>query len=358
MSLLVAALVLTTLTEAEARRDPVAYEGDYLVPGDLREVSRFCRKHDGVTGDLIVGKAWLETDLQALSCVQRVGGRLVVKRTEHLISLDGLSLAEQGGVPLRAIRLVDNAALVDVSALSSVESLRTAGLVIQGNAALPELTGLPDLVGGAQLTIADNRSLMSLVAPDGARTGTDLGHVYIANNPHLERISGLARVASAESVGVRAAPRLRELSGLSDLTATGALELMGLPLLETWSMAPRLGSLDRLVVEDVDGLKVLPAMPDLSRAAEVRIVDNDLLETIAGLTVSRGGHPTVDRLVVTDNPRLDVDSVQRVIQRLHLPAGDGAITLEDNAGPPPRIPEVMQHAPAEDELQGAEAPVE
>ena len=343
--LLVAALVLSIGTEAEARREPVAFEGDYTVPSEARALARFCRRHNAVTGDLIIGKTWEGVDLKALSCVHSIGGRLVVKRTSALVSLDGLSLDEQGGVPLRSLRLVDNTALADLSSLSSVKGLRTAGLVVQGNAVLRELSGLPDLVGGAQVTITDNQSLVTLVVPDGARPGTAIGAVEIANNPHLESVVGLARVTGAATVGVRATPRLRQLSCLPDLSATQSLELMGLPLLETWRLAPGIGSLDRLVVEDVDGTVVLPAMPELSRVAEVRIVNNDLLESISGLTITRGGHPTVDRLVVTDNPRLEAVELQRVVDRLHLPAGDGAVTIQGNAPASSRSPDVKQKVP-------------
>ena len=116
-----------------------------------------------------------------------------------------------------------------------------------------------------------------------------------------------------------------------------------------------LSTLERLVIEDADGLKVLPAMPDLARAAEICIEDNDLLETIAGLTVSRGGHPTVDRLVVLDNPRLDKKGVLRVVDRLHLPAGEGALNIEGNLVSPStnlRLPSAVSPPPLGNAVHG------
>ena len=318
-------------TPTLAGRAPVPFEGDLEVPADPKELEKFCKRHDAVTGDLIVGPTYLRRDLSGVACIRRVGGRLVIKKTPNLERLDGLRLDAQAGVPLAALRIVDNNALVDISGLSKPDApVRIARLVVQGNGRLQSISGLPDVVGSSHVTIADNVDLVELEGPAGSRRSTRLGDVYIGNNPRLVRVSGFERVVGAESVSLRANARLRELGGFPRVTEVGTWELVGHPLLLDWTAAPLLATVGRFEVNDCDGLESLPGLPDFSHAREIRIVDNISLRSVAGLTVSRTGHPTVDSLVVTGNANLARQSIDLLRERLHLPASPGAVRIEGN----------------------------
>jgi hypothetical protein len=315
---------------ARAARLPEPFVGDYVVPVDQKELDKFCKRHNAVTGDLIFGPDYPRRDLSAVSCIHRVDGRVVIKKTPNLETLDGLRLDAMAGVPLKALRIVDNNALVDVSGLTDGLELRAARIVVQGNGRLQTIDGLPDIVGGADVTIADNVDLVELVGPNGNRRSTRLGQVYIGNNARLVRVTGFDRVVAADAISVRANARLRELHGFARLTEAGTFEVVGHPLLVDWSAAPTLSTMKSFVVEDCDGLETLPGFPDLTHIGSVRIVDNITLNSVAGLTVARSGHPTVDQLVVTGNPNLTDRAVALLLDRLHLPANQDAVRVEGN----------------------------
>jgi len=315
---------------AHAARAPVPFEGDFTVPVDPKELEKFCKRHNAVTGDLIFDRSYAQRDLSAVSCIHRVDGRLVIKKTPALERLDGLVLDQMAGVPLKALRIVDNAALVDVSGLTNGVELRTARLVLQGNGRLQEAKGLPEVGSASDVIVADNIDLVDFEGPNGLRRSTRLGEVYIGNNPRLVRISGFDRVVAAESVSLKANARLRELHGFPRIQEAGTWEVVGHPLLVDWRAGPLLSTLGSFEVRDCDGLEALPGLPDLNRVGSVRIIDNISLSSVAGLTVSRSGHPTVDTLVVTGNPNLPDRATAQLLERLHLPSGGDAVKIEGN----------------------------
>lgn len=330
LSTLLGLLPLGGAGTAHAARAPVPFEGDFTVPVEQKDLDKFCKRHNGVTGDLIVGPDYVQRDLSALSCIHRVGGRLVIKKTPALERLDGLVLDQMGGVPLKALRIVDNQALVDVSGLSGAPQLRVARLVVQGNGRLQEVRGLPDVVSSSGIIIADNVDLVELEGPNGARRSTRLGEVYIGNNPRLLRVAGFDWVVGADAVSVKANVRLRELHGFARLTDVGTFEVVGLPLLVDWRAAPLLTHMERFEVRDCDGLEGLPGLPDLNRVRSISLVDNIMLQSVAGLTVSRTSHPTVDELVVTGNANLSTRATDQLVDRLHLPSDSNAVRVEGN----------------------------
>jgi hypothetical protein len=308
----------------------VPFEGDFTVPVEPKEIEKFCKRHDAVRGDVIVGPTYPHRDLSSLSCIHSIGGRLVIKKTPALERLDGLALDRMGGVPLAALRLVDNPSLVDVSALARTPDLRIARLVIEGNERLQTVAKLPDIVSGSDVIVVDNVALVELDAPNGARRTTRLGEVHVANNPRLVRVSGLDRVVGAEVVSVKENARLRALHGLERLIEVGSWELVGHPLLVDWKAAPMLSVVGDFEVRGCDGLEALPGLPDLNRVASIHIADNTMLSSVAGLTVSRLGHPTVDELVVTGNPRLSARATGQLVERLHLPIMASAVRIDGN----------------------------
>ncbi|HCH63116.1 MAG: hypothetical protein CL927_03275 [Deltaproteobacteria bacterium] len=320
---------------AQAARPPVPYEGDFTVPLDPKVLEKFCRRHNAITGDLTFDRTYVATDLSVMSCVDRVDGRLVVKNTPNVETLDGLTLDAMAGVPLKSLRLVGNQSLVDVSGLTAQTELRTARIVIERNGRLQSIRGLPTIVGNTDIQVSENVDLLELEVPSGHRRATRLGSVSIESNPRLTSVRGLDRVEAAASVSLRDNPRLRDWSGLPLLTEVGAWAVSGQPMLVEWSAAPRLSIIGTYTVQDCDGLERVPGLPDLTRLGSLHIVDNDSLVTLAGFTASRNGHPTVDRVVVTGNPKLSQEAVEQLLDRMHLPAGAGAVRTEDNGGAVP-----------------------
>ncbi len=336
---LIAVLWLGT---AHARKPPAAYVGDLVVPQTVQEVERLCRRYNAVEGDLVITGDVEMADLRALQCLRRVTGRLIVRNTHGLKRLDGLALDQMGGVPLLGIEIVDNADLVDVAGIEGGTDLATAGVTVRGNPLLVEVKGLPPVVSGANVVVADNLSLASVDGPPGFRRSVALGDVYIGNNPRLDQIDGFLRVTAAESIAIRANARLRTLGGFARLTDVRTLELVALPMLSTWSAHPSLATVGRLTVDQVDGLSSLPGFPDLNRAKRIELTHNASLASIAGLSVSQTTFPTVDHMVVTGNPMLPAAAVERLTERLHLPGGAGNIEFRSPPPPQPTVESVVE----------------
>ena len=324
---------------AQAARAPVAYQGDFTVPVDPKVLEKFCKKHHSVTGDLIFDRNYVARDLSVMSCIHRVDGRLVIKNTPNLESLDGLTLDAMAGVPLKALRLVGNKALVDVSGLTGEVELRTARIVIEQNDRLQAVRGLPTIVGSTNIRVVNNVDLLELQLPDGHRRTTRLGVVEIRDNPRLTTVDGLDRVEAAESISLRDNPRLRTWAGLPLLSEVETWEVVGQPMLQTWTAGPRLSIIGAYTIAGCDGLERVPGLPDLTRLGRLRIADNDSLSSLAGFTASRSGHPTVDRVEVTGNPRLPAAAVEQLLDRMHLPSSAEAVVVEGNGASVQRAPE-------------------
>ena len=101
-------------------------------------------------------------------------------------------------------------------------------------------------------------------------------------------------------------------------------------MLQTWTAGPRLSIIGAYTIEGCDGLERVPGLPDLTRLGRLRIADNESLSSLAGFTASRSGHPTVDRVEVTGNPRLPAVAVDQLLDRMHLPSSADAVVVEGN----------------------------
>jgi hypothetical protein len=318
------------------------------VPAEEKELEAFCKCHNAVTGDLIVDRSYGHADLAPLSCVHAVGGRLVIRNTSRLERLSGLSLDQMDGVPLKALRLVNNAALVEVGdLLASEPSMKVANLVVEGNPRLEVLRGLPPVVSGAGVTIVDNAGLTDVEGPSGARRSTRLRAVVIANNAQLATVRGFDDVVEVERVSMEANPLQRSLEGLEDLQLVEQWSLVKLPRLVTWRGGTSVTAIGVLEVRQCDALPRLPGFSALNRASAVHIVDNAALASVSGLSISRTAHPTVDELVLESNRALSSQETAALMDRLHLPVSREAVRVRGNG--PAEVP------PREDSGEGAPA---
>lgn len=315
-----------------AARAPVPFEGDFTVPAEEKELEAFCRRHNAVSGDLIVDRSYGHADLTPISCVHAVGGRLVIRNTSRLERLSGLTLDRMEGVPLKALRLVNNAALVEVGDLLAAEpTTRVANLVVEGNPRLEVLRGLPPVVSGAGVTIVDNSGLTRVEGPSGARRSTRLRAVVLANNAHLASVGGFDGVVEVERISVEGNPLQRSLEGLDDLQLVEQWSMVNLPRLVSWRAGTSVTAIGALEVRQCDALPRLPGFSALNRASSVHIVDNASLSSVSGLSISRTAHPTVDELVVEGNRALSSQEAAALMERLHLPVSREAVRVRGNA---------------------------
>ena len=121
-----------------------------------------------VQGDLIIWQNDALTDLSGLSSLAAVDGELVIDDNDEMVGLAGLgSLAT-----IDFLSISENASLVDLSGLSGLEDVEIS-FVISHNDALESLTGLEQLQSaGLALRINDNPVLCQEEAFElAARTG-------------------------------------------------------------------------------------------------------------------------------------------------------------------------------------------
>lgn len=142
-----------------------------------------------IEGELQVNRTSF-TDLDALGCIEEVGGELTIFGNAALTDLSGLDRLQRVGA---GFIFSDNAAVTD---LSGVEALTEVGgsVIIQGNSAMTSLSGLQSLhtIEGA-LNIRENDQLVHI---DGLRGLRTLGSQFaVTHNPSL-CVSSVNRVGA------------------------------------------------------------------------------------------------------------------------------------------------------------------
>lgn len=201
------------------------------------------------------------TDLSPLRDLVQIDGRLTIRQTSSLTSLDGLACLQHLG----DLRIEDAPALVDLRGLSQLRDLggwieltRLPALTsLEGLdgveralavllTSLPRLTsvhalsGLTHLPGGLSITDAD-----ALVAVDLDGFPAEIGTLSLADNADLVDLSGLAHVAVVDALIVQQNPALRTLDDLAALT----------------QVRDRVSIAANAALLDVDWLVQLPAWP-------------------------------------------------------------------------------------------------
>ncbi len=336
LSLLVATGLWAMPTTASAR-GRVALQGDWA-PADDRDIAKFCRKHNAVTGQLTINGNWPHTDLAPLRCIERIGGALVIHSAPLLERLDGLDgIKGNDGVVLRTLRVVDNPKLHTVAGLAST-GLRTQHLMISGNGALMRIDSLGGLVSNGELRITGNRKLDEIVGPPGHKAGIHLNTLVIGNNPALTSVQGFDRIGQIDELSVTVNASLRSIGGFPDLVRAGAWTVRGNPSLQSWTGGLQLSHVDTLIIEDNDSLKRLPELESLQQVTRLRISDNDLLTSldgIGGMGAVGGGRavrPVCDEVVVEANDVLPDGAAEALILRLELPDRPGTTSIRANGG--------------------------
>lgn len=332
-----ALLALALCATPAAARPRVPLQGDFA-PTSERDIKRFCKEHNGLTGTLHIGPTWPHPDLAPLRCIETIGEALVIQAAPLLERLDGLDgIRGNRGVVLARVRIVENPYLHAIDGLAPT-GLATQDLVVNGNPVLDHLDGGLHLVSGGTVRITANRRLGRVAGIDGAKAKVRLAGLTISNNAALRSIEGFAGVQQVDELTVSVNASLATLGGFSDLSAAGTLVVRGNPSLATWTAAGGLGAADALVIEDNDSLQRLPELPHLQRATLLHIADNDTLTDtsgIGGLGGSGGARavrPSVDRLRIEANDRLDEAAAQALVGQLALSDHPDALTIRANGG--------------------------
>jgi hypothetical protein len=156
-------------------------------------------------------------------------GVLAISDTTQLQSIQGLdALRVLGG-----LRVTNNAALVDLSALGDVQMDQMETVDVVGNAVLPTLDGLQGLTAASRVTISDNPVLSDASALGNLR----VGQVEISACPALPRVefavlgkTAFLNIGGNAVLSNVSAPRLEFATALS-FTNNPQLNALGFPLL-------------------------------------------------------------------------------------------------------------------------------
>jgi len=226
-----------------------------------------------ISGNLIIkGRRFNKEfeNLDFLSSLVEVGGRLLINSNKYLESLDGLSSLKNVGELIITfnqnlgnieglasletvggdVYIASNTMLETLAGLNSLTSI-DGNLEIRDNLSLDSLEGLDNLVDGVdEVKINFNKSLKNLRGPPLLKK---VGRLEIYYNPSLEYLDGLESLTTVEcDLVIRRNASLRsiDLSSLADIgDYDGYCDYRDLHLLDN----PSLESLDGLSSLEVVG---------------------------------------------------------------------------------------------------------
>lgn len=278
-------------------------------------------------GDRLEINNSLLTDIDFLSAVPVIPGRLRIINNDELRDLAGLSALTDAGADLV---LSNNAKLADISALVGLTGVGR-DLVVNNNDALTNLTGLDNIADvGRHLQVSNNALLTSIAALSGVRAGA--GNVRVISNPVLASIEALSAVDAVSGfLQVANNTALDSLTGLDNIaTVNGYVAIANLPALT--DVAP-LASLTTVggyfqlrnvdTVANVNGLAALISVTgnlqiDRSRslvncAALIPLLDN-VDDALAGPGPGADGIPDVGGdITIERNAGASCDSINAIL---------------------------------------------
>lgn len=119
------------------------------------------------------------TNLNALGCIEEVGGELTIFGNDSLDDLTGLeNLQRVGG----GLVISENAALTDIDSFDELAAVQ-GSLIIRNNPVLTEVSGFASLVGVGTLIVRENETLTHIDGLAGLRT---VGSLFaVTHNPEL-----------------------------------------------------------------------------------------------------------------------------------------------------------------------------
>jgi len=257
-------------------------QGDLVLSSQAQVDAFNCTE---VQGDIIISGADI-TNLNALSSLTKVVGRLSIVDNPNLASLEGLS----------ALRSIDdflalalNPILTDVNALSALEQV--GGLAISTNNSLSNLDGFVSLAGinKAGLSINDNPALINISGLDKLQTIN--GGVSIVNNRDLLSIKTFNNLKTLSDISIWQNENILDIDGFNSLLDVKELSIQ-------WSSA----------------LATIRGFSGLTSVNNIQINENPKLSTIEGFSslrsVSGGVFLAEDLELANISAFNDLDSIR------------------------------------------------
>ncbi len=286
-------------------------EGDVVISGINITNLNGLSVVTSIGGRLSIGVNPSLASLTGLDNVTSIGGDLYFGNNEALTSLTGLEGLTSIGGALRIGGYPYGTSLTSISGLNNLTSIG-GDLVISFNATLTSIAGLNNLTSiGGSIFIASNSVLNSLTGlenitsiPGSLEIG---GDDFYSHHNNLINLSGLDNVTSVgEYISIGYSHFLTSLSGLDNLTSVGG----GLSI-----------SINNNLV------KLTDLMSLTSIGGSLSIYYNNALTSLTGLDNIDAA--SISTLYIEDNTSLSYCEVQSVCDYLSNPSG--VVDIDDNA---------------------------
>jgi acyl-[acyl carrier protein]--UDP-N-acetylglucosamine O-acyltransferase len=270
-----------------------------IILSSQSEVDDFATDYPSCTdtnGSLIIYTDSDINDLSPLSDIENISGSLVISGDfgdpSQLTNLDGLNI-----ITLNSLSIIENQALTEIDALSSVTTIQNGSIAIYDNPLLTNLDGLANIV------------------PEGnGNTGELDGNLLIYNNPLVTSLDVLDNITQVNfELDISEMPGLSNLNGLDNITEAGELNIGDNPNLT--SLNGLSGLTEIASFARIKGNSSLTNLSGLNNLVEVgntfTISGNDQLTSLSGLnsltqvgtnlpSFGSGGH-----LDITENQNLN-----------------------------------------------------
>jgi hypothetical protein len=250
-----------------------------------------------VTGNLTINDGTITniTNVDGLSDLTDIGGRLLLRDLDALTNVDGFSgLTSVGNLLVRA-----NDALTNVDGFSGLTSV--GNLLVTENDKLANVDGFSNLPDIEDLTISGNDKLVNV---DGFSSLTLVVNLQVGNNDELKNVNGLSSLTIvAGNLSILGNADLANVDGLSGLTFIGG----------------DLSVARNIKLTNIDGLSGLT-----SSNGDIVVSNNDMLTNVDGLS---GITSVLGNLLVQSNLILfDINGLANVTGEI-----GGTLSIFENA---------------------------
>lgn len=219
------------------------------------------------------------TNIDALSSLNFIDGRIIIRENEALTNLNGLTNIDSIA---GSVNIYENCSLTDVSGINNVGI--NSSLDINKNCILTNLDGMDNVYIGGGLEIFDNNQLTSISGLD--ITQDTIGFLKIWSNDNLPNLSGLQNLrAVVNNFHISNHDNLISLFGLRNVTSVGDMymsqnhKLVDLNGLDSIQVVT-----SDLEIKAHDDLQQIDALANVTSVGRNLIIrSNDLLQNIDGL---------------------------------------------------------------------------
>ena len=229
------------------------------------------------------------TTVEGLNVVVGKDASVFVAENTNLSDIGGLEYQET----IHQITLEGSVNLSDISSLESVEHYSSIEL---SNLGISDLSALKSLKSVKKIVIRDNPSLVNI---NQLKEVDSISYFELNNNPQLEEASIFTNVEKIDYLLMEQNSKLTNLSGLEKLQELDSLVISGnaLKSLEPFKSLKKLSSVffKNTQLEDFTGLE------NIKELKELIVLNNAELEDISGLSQVQSIHK---KCYIVNNPKL------------------------------------------------------